>query len=69
MIKSDAGIDGQPASQFARVLIDRQHLSEFTMGDPALQRRFLRLFIEHSGNDLRRMQDAPRLSCKRPSIR
>jgi HPt (histidine-containing phosphotransfer) domain-containing protein len=58
MIKSDAEIAGQSASKFANVLIDRQHLSEFTMDDPALQRRFLRLFIEHSVKDLRRMQDA-----------
>lgn len=48
---------GRPA-EGARVLIDHQHLSEFAMGDPTLERRFLRLFLEHAPVDLKRMAGA-----------
>lgn len=51
--RSDAG-----ASEGGQPPIDRQHLSEFAMGDPALEHRFLRLFLEHAHADLKRMGDA-----------
>lgn len=39
-------------------LIDRQYLSDFTMGDRSLERRFLQLFLEHANVELTRMARA-----------
>lgn len=38
-----------------RVPIDHEHLSDFAMGDRTLERRFLRLFLEHAQIDMKRM--------------
>jgi HPt (histidine-containing phosphotransfer) domain-containing protein len=62
MIETGEGNADQPGLAAgpgeARALIDREHLLAFAMGDRALERRFLTLFIEHAVADLGRMSDA-----------
>ena len=62
MIKTENRSDKPPGyispARNTETLIDRQHLSDFAMGDPALERRFLQLFLDHAGTDLKRMADA-----------
>jgi hypothetical protein len=55
MALARAAVGAMPTFADNALVLDLEHLSQFSMGDRALERRFLALFVEHAGVALAEM--------------